>query len=92
MTETEFNALQEHRARWLEYLHNMFSDARSSMKDKSLSKSGVYAFIRHTPTIENEDWGKEIHQISISFLKELYEYSLEMGYIDESTSFEVFVK
>lgn len=46
-------------------------------------ETGVYETI-------HRDYSKEnfLHKSS----KELYQYSLEMGYIDESTTFEEFIK
>ena len=66
---------------WITYLNEMYNNAHSSMLKKELEMNNVHAFLRHLPNRNIEGWSEEIYQLADNFLKELYQYSKEMGYI-----------
>ena len=71
----------------------MYNSIHPEIVNRKLSKRVVHSVIVHLPIRNiNKDWTEEIYQFTDKFLQELYIYSKEMGYIEESVAFEEFIK
>ena len=77
---------------WLKEMRDSSNGYMERIQNKTLSKDNVKAFVVHYPSSKDCGWDEETTNYSIKCLKELYQYSLEMGYIDSSMTFEEFVK
>ena len=82
--------------RFLSYLKEMYEDVAHDVNTKSLTFTGVKAYINHIPRERrqeiNEDWDNEIYVLSDKFLLMLYDYSKKMGYVSENMSLEEFTR
>ena len=78
-----------------DYFLSIHDGASKGIENKALGKDSVRGYIRHLPIKGDpsfEEWGEDVLVISDKCLHELWEYSKEMGYIDKSAPYEVFVK
>ena len=76
-------------AKWEVYIKEMHKDARIRMDNKSLDLPAINAFIKHLPI--TEEWPSRILECSSKLLIELYDYSKQMNFIDNSISFKEFI-
>ena len=77
----------------LQQIEALYTSVHQDIIGRMLSKRVVHSVIVHLPIRNiNKGWPEEIYQLSDKFLQELYQYSKEMGYIDESVTFEEFIK
>ena len=77
----------------LQQIEDMYASVHQSIIERALSKRVVHSCIVHLPIRNvNKGWSEEIYDLSDKFLKELYQYSHDMGYIEESVTFEQFIK
>lgn len=77
----------------LQQIKELYTSVHQDIKERTLSRRVVHACIVHLP-IRNvsKGWNEEIYQLSDKFLQELYQYSKEMKYIDDSITFEEFLE
>lgn len=84
--------IRKHNNERLKHLIDMYNSIHPDIVNRKLSKRVVHSCLVHLPNRNIEGWSEEIYQLSDKFLTELYQYSLEMGFIDSSVTFEEFLE
>lgn len=74
-------------------IEDLINDAYEAMSHHELSFYGVQGYIRHLPIKGlNDGYPKDLYTKVIKCLLQMWQYSIDMGYIDKDKSFMSFLE